>query len=134
MHRTHRIRETLVIFVGLSEDHHRVLCIEDNGRLSLPSIKLAQGISSDSAAETLKDRYIIDEARYRETAIGYATTSLPHRHGSAAILAYAEVIDNRCWMKCPHTGIWIPYRQLITTEPLPIRRALMTLERKHHLV
>ncbi len=130
----HNIRKAIVLFVGLSKDHHSVLCIREENGLSIPQIELDRGHGSASVAESLKETYIFDEARCRPTVFAYDTMSLAPRHGSAAILTHAEVIDDRCWMICPHTGIWVPWRQLVTTGPLPTRKALLALERKHHLM
>ncbi len=127
-----KINQALVIFVGLSPDHHHVLCIEENGLPRLPMALLPEGMNPDSVAFDLKDTIIIDHRPFRPMETAYCKICLAHGKGIIGIHVHAEIIDNQCWMKCQRTGIWVPYRHLLSPEqPAATWEALLALEHKH---
>jgi hypothetical protein len=124
-----------VVFVGIRPDHHRVLCIKDGDSLRLPSAELPLMRHPEELFHEIRERYISDELPYRQIFSAYARMPLSHHRGIIGIWAFAEIVDERCFMRCPYTGIWIPFRHMLTPEqPAEIHQALLALEHKHHLV
>jgi hypothetical protein len=122
---------TLMVFVGLSPDHHKVLCIEKDGRLSIPTTVVPEGTHPDNAAFDLKAAFIEDENPRRSGEDAYHALRLPR--GIVRVFIHAEVIDGQCWMKCPYRGIWMPYRHLLDpdTQPAEVCEALHVLAHRH---
>jgi len=133
--KTRILQKTIVVFVGIRHDHHRVLCIKDGENLRLPSAELSTMRHPEELFHEIRERYISDDLPYRRNFSAYAKISLPHHKGTIEIWAFAEIVDERCFMRCPYMGIWLPFRQLLVPEqPAEIHQALLALEHKHHLV
>ncbi|MFA6158754.1 MAG: hypothetical protein WC763_04005 [Candidatus Paceibacterota bacterium] len=133
------LHESIVVFVGLRVDHHRVLCIKkvrgSQESLWLPNAPLPRNAQAEAVALDIRNTYIEDELAFRRTFTAYAPMRLSHGKGTIDVWACAEFVDERCRVKNPHTAIWIPFEQLLDDDQsAETWTALLALEHKHHLI